>query len=191
MRIFTRHTLFILIVSAAIPGTSAIAGQDVFMNSRDPGVKYCPAPWCDNSEFIDTHFGVDAKTGAITKYTGTVHPDETGMASAAEPEVLYVSPPISVENRYVPPAGAAPQASSSGYRQPRTVAPPVASSRTPSARQRDQSSQPSVASARTQPVPSRPRSVGSAPAKAKSPVSKDSRQQHNGRLPWWKGIFRR
>lgn len=85
------------------------SGQAASPNAQDGGVRYCPAPWCDNSEFIDTHFGIDAKTGKVTKYTGTVHPDETGDLAGAGDQVLYVAPPLSVENRYVPHHGAAPQ----------------------------------------------------------------------------------
>ena len=71
-----------------------------------PGAKFCPAPGADNTVYLDTHFGVDAKTGQMTAYKGTAHPDEALNPNlTTEEQVLFTSPPISVENRYVPYPG--------------------------------------------------------------------------------------
>lgn len=97
-------TFFVLgFVVTSIYG-SASAGQVRGGNGLDAGVKFCPAPWADNTIFLDTHFGVDAKTGEITKYTGTVHPDEELNGPGQGEQVLFVAPPISVENKFVPPS---------------------------------------------------------------------------------------
>lgn len=83
---------------------AAAGGEVVDVNSLNYGMRYCPAPWCDNKEFIDTHFGIDAKTGKVTKYVGGDHPYQEDVTTDGQEVVLYTSPPISVENRYVPPA---------------------------------------------------------------------------------------
>lgn len=74
------------------------------------GMRYCPAPWCDNSDFLDTHFGMDAKTGKVYAYKGSVHPDEIANPPGGGEVVLYSAPPISVENKYVPPSQVAARA---------------------------------------------------------------------------------
>lgn len=79
------------------------AGQQVDINSFQAGMRYCPAPWGDNREFLDTHYGVDAKTGEMKKYSGSVHPDEVGDSTQSKEVLLYVAPSINAESRYVPP----------------------------------------------------------------------------------------
>ncbi|MCC8180925.1 MAG: hypothetical protein LIP23_08465 [Planctomycetes bacterium] len=98
-------------------GTTAIAAQS---NGLEDGMRYCPAPWCDNSEFLDTHFGIDAKTGQMTKYTGTVHPDEIYGTNGPGEQVLFVAPPVDVQNRFVPPSVAF---QNQGLRQPAPAQP--------------------------------------------------------------------
>lgn len=111
------------VVLSVLVGGTAAGGEVVDVNSLDYGMRYCAAPWCDNKEFIDTHFGIDAKTGKMTKYVGGDHPYQEDVPTNAKEVVLYTSPPISVENRYVPPsvAFAAPS--------PAPVASPVYASR--------------------------------------------------------------
>ncbi len=107
----------------AAPAQNAAGGQYYC----PPGSKFCPAPGTNNTVFLDTHFGMDAKTGAVTAYKGTAHPNDVANGPGTGEAVLYTSPPISVENRYVPYPGA-PQtnmAASTGtpYRQPIPAAP--------------------------------------------------------------------
>ncbi|MCC8190728.1 MAG: tetratricopeptide repeat protein [Planctomycetes bacterium] len=70
-----------------------------------PGAKFCPVPGTDNTVFLDTHFGMDAQTGVVKAYTGTIHPDEAPNGPMTGEELLFTAPPISVENRYVPRPG--------------------------------------------------------------------------------------
>lgn len=92
-----------VVLSVFVGGTAA-GGEVVDVNSLNYGMRYCAAPGCDNQEFIDTHFGVDAKTGKMTKYVGGDHPYQEDVPANAQEVVLFTSPPISVENRYVPPS---------------------------------------------------------------------------------------
>ncbi|MDR1745492.1 MAG: hypothetical protein LBS30_07050 [Planctomycetota bacterium] len=94
-------------VSAAIilAASTAGAGQPIDMNSLSYGMRYCPAPWCDNEEFINTHFGIDAKTGKVTKYVGGAHPYEETVTDGEE-QVLYVAPPAPAVYPQVAPIGA-------------------------------------------------------------------------------------
>ncbi len=193
-----RPALFALAVSVAISG-QFVRAQEVFMNPRSPGVKYCPVPGRNNSEFIDTHFGIDAKTGQLTKYTGTVHPDETGMAESSGEQVLYVAPPVSVENRYVPPAGSTSRTPPETYGRPLAAAPAVSRSRpAPPAPSRTYSPQ-QTRSAQQQPArvqqsaPARSSNVAYDQPQAKQqPAIPPARQngQVNGKRPWWKAIFK-
>lgn len=81
------------------------AGQPVDANSLPAGTRYCPAPWADNSEFMSSYFSVDARTGQMTRHDANSGPVGMTPEPPAEEEVLFVSPPISVENIYVPPPG--------------------------------------------------------------------------------------
>lgn len=78
------------------------AGERVDVNSLSYGMRYCPAPWCDNSEFIDTHFGIDAQTGKMTKYVGGSNPYEEEVTSNGEEIVLW-TPTSSAGNNYIRP----------------------------------------------------------------------------------------
>lgn len=55
-----------------------------------PGIRFCPAPDCDNAEFLDTYYSVDAKTGKMTAHSpnGDVAVDD----SAAGEVVLMAAP---------------------------------------------------------------------------------------------------
>lgn len=78
--------------------------------SRLPvGFKYCPAPGADNRDFNSSYYAVDARTGEMSRYVDGAPRAEPYGPVDSEEKVLWVSPPISVENRYVPYPGAAPQ----------------------------------------------------------------------------------
>lgn len=167
---------------------TAVAAQSRNANPQEAGVRYCPAPWCDNSEFINTHFGVDAKTGKVTKYSGTVHPDETGDVSGAGEQVLYSAPPPQVANRYVPPANSAAA-------QPYPSSPAVSRS-VPTAAGASRS-RPGAATPYTRmnssPQP-RGRQAESGAVQATTVPSANSGQgqkKTQGKLPWWKAIFKK
>lgn len=95
------------ILWAASPAQTAQSGNPGDPYYCPPGAKFCPVPGRDNTVYLDTHFGMDAATGEIRAYRGTVHPDEVVNNLTVREETLYASPPISVENRQVPwPGGA-------------------------------------------------------------------------------------
>lgn len=98
----TARQLYFLFAVLFAANASGLAGQAPDLNSLPAGTRYCPAPGADNGAFMTAHFGVDAKTGEVRKYTGTVHPDEVEYEPSNEEVVLFVAPPISVENREVP-----------------------------------------------------------------------------------------
>ncbi|MDR1611228.1 MAG: tetratricopeptide repeat protein [Planctomycetota bacterium] len=164
---------------AAAPASAARAASPGDPYYCPPGAKFCPVPGRDNTLFLDTHFGMDAATGEIKAYQGTVHPDETADNLTLREETLYRSPPISVENRQVPWPDAEtyaaypappPQTPASSFRTPaRSAVQPVPQ---PRGRQFVQTSE--VANRQT----SRP----SAPV-ATAPSEPESK---NG-IPWWKG----
>ncbi|MCC8180616.1 MAG: tetratricopeptide repeat protein, partial [Planctomycetes bacterium] len=83
--------------------TDALAAEPGDPYYCPPGAKFCPAPGSDNVTFLDTHFGVDARTGQMTAYTGTQHPTEVRDRIQTNETVVYTAPQISVENRFVPP----------------------------------------------------------------------------------------
>lgn len=161
--------------------------QSANMDIRTPGVKFCPAPGCDNDEFIDTHFGIDAKTGQVTKYTGTVHPDETNIQVGAGEQILYVSPPISVESRYVPPAGASRMSAAVPVQ---ATAPRQGAMNT----RRNQNGLPPAVrqSAASQPVPVAPPAIASARGAKKmtAATAPSGQRREAARLPWWKRMWR-
>jgi hypothetical protein len=103
--------------------TTARAGQPVNIQTLPDGARYCPAPWADNSEFMSSYFSVDARTGQMTRHDANSGPVGMTPEPEAKEEVLFVSPPISVENIYVPPPGGPalpPQTRATGvFRQPR------------------------------------------------------------------------
>lgn len=121
------------------------AGQ-YSMDPRIPGVKYCPAPGADNSEFLHSYWAVDAKTGEMSKITATDHPTiPAGYdTNQQQEEVLFVAPNISVENRYVPYPGASAQEPPPEFRQASRPAPaPVMPAPAPvSSRPRRQAARP-------------------------------------------------
>ncbi|MDR1744796.1 MAG: hypothetical protein LBS30_03470, partial [Planctomycetota bacterium] len=78
-------------------------------------------------------------------------------------QVLYVSPPISVENRYVPYPGAAPQMPPPAFRAPGP------------AQNRERGLHAAAA-----PAPD-PRAVRQAPPR--------ERQRQGEKLPWWKSVL--
>lgn len=116
-----RNASFALVAFSALVFSQmhpADAGQ-YSMNPRTPGVKYCPAPGADNSEFLHSYWAVDAKTGEMTKVTATDHPSTPAGydTNQQQEEVLFVAPNVSVENRYVPYPGAAAQEPPPAFRQ--------------------------------------------------------------------------
>ncbi|MDR3211689.1 MAG: tetratricopeptide repeat protein [Planctomycetota bacterium] len=128
-----------------------------------PGAKFCPVPGRDNTHFIDTHFGLDASTGEVRRYEGTVHPEVANNLSSRE-EVIYTAPSITVQsmaNREVPYPGANPLPPAE--RRKVSPAPDSVVNRTS-----EVADQPPIRSRRATPTP--------APA-ADNP----------DRVPWWKG----
>lgn len=86
--------------------------------SRLPvGFKYCPAPGADNRDFNSSYYATDARTGQTTRYVDGAPRAEPYGPVDTEEKVLWVSPPISVENRYVPYPGAAPQEPPPAFRE--------------------------------------------------------------------------
>ncbi len=125
--------LLFLATWIVVGGTIAIAANAMPVqqstNPNDPyycppGAKYCPVPGRDNTHFLDTHFGVDAATGQVTRYEGNVHPDEVANSLSTKEEVILTMPTISVENRYNPnPASPLPpQTVQPVYGQPQNPA---------------------------------------------------------------------
>lgn len=176
-----RSVLFATIALAAVFVLGSFqTGNAASSGGLEPGLKYCPAPWGDNAEFIDTHFGVDAKTGKVTKYTGTVHPDETGDFSSPGEQVLYVAPPVNVENRFVPPPG---------WEGP----PPAAPQRQRVARQpaRARNNQyrqvPAPSRSTTEVASDRVRERRAEPA---APRVSDTSRSGSKKQPWWRAIRR-
>ncbi len=88
-----------------LAGAFARAGQPIDINSMPAGTRFCPAPGADNSEFMSSYFSIDARTGRMTRHDPNSGPVGMTPEPAAKEEVLFVSPPISVENVYVPPPG--------------------------------------------------------------------------------------
>ena len=104
MRDLRKAGLVVAVVMLA--GMAAVrAGQPIDINSLPAGTRYCPAPWADNSEFMSSYFSVDVKTGVMTRHDSNSGPVGVTPEPQAKEQVLYVSPPISVENVYVPPRG--------------------------------------------------------------------------------------
>ncbi|MCC8166003.1 MAG: hypothetical protein LIQ31_07600 [Planctomycetes bacterium] len=85
-----------------------------------PGLRYCAAPDCDNSEFLDTHFGIDATTGQLLVFRGdSVQEVDNSHLDRQEEIVLAVAPTVNYQNVYVPPEVAF------GHADPRTVVNPT------------------------------------------------------------------
>ncbi len=162
-----------------------------------PGAKFCPAPGTDNTVFLDTHFGMDAKTGQVTAYTGTVHPNDVTNPPMTGEQVLYVAPPISVENRYVPYPGAPqtnmmastatlaqpvgdPYASMNQIARPQSP-PPVRTAQVAAAPQPTRTTQAIVGPQSYYPTQSE---VANRQADR---VSREERITQEDRVPWWKG----
>ncbi|MDR3078309.1 MAG: tetratricopeptide repeat protein, partial [Planctomycetota bacterium] len=100
---------FVLVVSALSALAAGSAARAIAADADaaagyycPPGAKFCPVPGTDNRIFLDTHFGLDAGTGEVRAYPGTVHPFEGANQPGGEETVLYSSPAPSVENRFVP-----------------------------------------------------------------------------------------
>ncbi len=134
------------------------------LSAFPPGLKFCPAPGADNSEFNSSYYAVDARTGEMTRYMDGAPRNEPFGPVDAEEQVLYVSPPISVENRYVPYPGAAPQEPPPAFRR--------APARNP---ERD-------LHAYTAPAVPDPRVVRTAPPPR-------DKQRRDSKLPWWKAVL--
>lgn len=107
---------------ALVGAAAAHAGQPININSLPAGTRFCPAPGADNTEFMSSYFSIDARTGQMTRHDANSGPVGVTPEPIAQEEVLFVSPPISVENVYVPPPGGSavpPQTHATGvYRQP-------------------------------------------------------------------------
>ncbi len=163
-----------------------------------PGAKYCPVPGRDNTVYLDTHFGMDAATGEIKAYKGTVHPDEVVNNLTTQEEQLYVSPPINVANRYVPYPGSQDNAGSPAlYPAPASQPQPVYQNTYLAAANSNYGSPAPVYSAPIQPQPyqAAPQLAAAAPirksevANQQSSRSRESAQPlaNDNKIPWWKG----
>ncbi len=171
----TRYLLAVsaLLLAVLCPASRASAGQmpalppPPNLSALPPGLKFCPAPGADNREFNSSYYAVDARTGEMTRYMDGVPRAEPFGPVDAEEQVLYVSPPISVENRYVPYPGAAPQEPPAAFR--RAPVPP------PSRNQGN------ALHASAAPAPD-PRVVRQAPPPR-------DKQRRDSKLPWWKAVL--
>jgi Cytochrome c biogenesis factor len=150
-----------------------------------PGAKFCPAPGANNTVFLDTHFGMDAKTGQVTAYTGTTHPNEVSNPPMTGEQVLFSAPPVSVENRYVPYPGA-PQtnmaASTSALSQP--LRNPNGSYDQMVKQQPSETSRPVKAVVGPQSYYPTQSEVAN---KQANRAAREERITQNERVPWWKG----
>lgn len=103
MRIMRKTVLACAVVAfACVP--AAFAGQPANV-PLPAGARFCPAPGADNSEFMGSYFSIDAQTGQMTRHDPGSAPIGVTPEPTAREEVLFVAPPISVENVYVPPPG--------------------------------------------------------------------------------------
>ncbi len=122
--------MFAVMPAVMLIATGALAGQPIDINSLPSGARFCPAPWADNSEFMSSYFSIDARTGQMTRHDPGSGPVGVTPEPIAREEVLFVSPPISVENVYVPPPGGPavpPRTGATGTVQPsRRPQPPQA-----------------------------------------------------------------
>lgn len=204
MRFACAGAFILSAVFALTAGPARTGEENVDVYDLKYGMRYCAAPWCDNQEFIDTHFGIDATTGVVTKHVGNAPPVEVGYMNGGE-EILFVSPPNMAPNDSIPPgpAVAAPQpwAGSTAPRpvatapaprhppaaiggQPRTAAPqgqPYFQGQQRPAQRRGQ--------AYAQPAPPPRRPTASA---AKQPAMRPMTggEKSSARLPWWKAMWR-
>lgn len=195
MRLFERHSrLLALSLAVVLAGVVVNAGERRPSSSPYPtGMRYCPAPWSDNSDFFDTHYGIDAKTGQMIAYKGNVHPDEINNPPGTGEKVLYVSPPISVENRYVPPGSvqslpsqpvAYPQ--QQAVRQPTAVSAVTAQSGYQGYYQTQPRVQPAPAPTQGQALAQLSRTPQ--PQKATPIQTRGQTNQGSQKQPWWKAL---
>ncbi len=152
-----------------------------------PGAKYCPVPGRDNTQFLDTHLGMDANTGKITRYSGTVHPDEVMNNLSTKEEVIFTMPTISVENRYNPNPSTPlpPQIVQPIYGQPQYTAQYNAQ---PVYQQQQYTQQPQTPVATRQGVsPARIRTSEVADQQVVRQIDTKTSTGEDKRVPWWKG----
>lgn len=98
----------VFIFSLSFPVTNA--GEQPFpdLSSLPVGFKFCPAPGADNTDFNCSYYAIDAQTGQLSRYVDGQPRQDLGPVDTEE-KLLFVAPPVNVENRYVPYPGAAPQ----------------------------------------------------------------------------------
>lgn len=149
---------------AACFGIAAFAGELPNVSSLPTGFRYCPAPGADNRDFNGSYYAVDARTGEMTRYMDGAPREEPFGPVDTEEKVLFVAPPISVENRYVPYPGAAPQEPPPEFRESNRERNLHAAARV----RRDE------------------RQRGGHPAER----DRRDRDRHEGKPPWWKKILR-
>lgn len=172
------------------------------------GLKFCPAPGADNREFNSSYYAVDARTGQMTRYMDGVPREEPFGPIDGREEVLFVAPPISVENRYVPYPGAAPQMPPPEFRQPPAQQQQAMRQPGEQPRRRPAAARPAPVARSRQPMPQQPvqqrqqaqqreRSAlhaYAAPAQdpravRNTPPPQTRQQREDGRLPWWKKVL--
>lgn len=101
----------VLVAMVLLTANRGLGGERLPNVSQLPvGFRYCPAPGADNSDFNNSYYAIDARTGQMSRYVdGQPHQDLEPVDT--EEKVLFVAPPVNVENRYVPfPGGQAQQA---------------------------------------------------------------------------------
>ena len=93
--IVRRNVAFFFAVTAMLFASEVSSSAD-FPNGVAydlPGVRFCPAPGCDNGDFLDTYYSVDAKTGQLTVHTGdTSRPAAPGERADGGEVTLYSAP---------------------------------------------------------------------------------------------------
>ncbi len=102
-----KRTAFLFAATAVLVGAAASAAD--FQNGvalNLPGMRYCPAPDCDNGDFLDTYYSVDAKTGQLTAHTARGENDVDNSHLDTGEVMLLVAPNGNYDNRFVPPEAA-------------------------------------------------------------------------------------
>ncbi len=125
-----RMGLAFVVVAFLVVAVAGAGQQPININALPAGARFCPAPGANNAEFMSSYFSIDAQTGVMTRHDAGSGPVGMMPEPVAEEQVLFVSPPISVESVYVPPAGGPalpPQTMATGVMpQPRQMYSPVA-----------------------------------------------------------------
>ncbi len=89
-----RNAFFLFAATASLFGAAASGAADFPGGAAFnlPGIRYCAAPGCDNSEFLDTYYSVDARTGKLTAHTANGMADVDNSHLDAGELTLFAAP---------------------------------------------------------------------------------------------------